>query len=183
MRTGTKSVLFGVHAFWYHPITVWRAWRELYGRRPDFWETVAIVVHDLGYVGCEHMDDAHGERHLIFGAELIRRLYRATHRATPFYEAEARRLHRLVRYHSRYLAARERRNPSPLCWPDKLSLRFDPPAFYLFRARLSGELAQYRMAARQKICLSASDTMWLEWLTTESEFDALQHRTVEPRKS
>ena len=48
MKVGTKSVLFGAHAFWLHPFFVAVAWTRLYGFPwdPRLW--VAFFVHDLG---------------------------------------------------------------------------------------------------------------------------------------
>lgn len=53
MKTGTKSVLFGAHCFFIHPLFVALAWWKLFGFPwdPRLW--VAFFVHDLGYWGCE----------------------------------------------------------------------------------------------------------------------------------
>ena len=51
MKIGTRSVLFGAHAFWLHPWFVAAAWWKLYGFPwdPRLW--VAFFLHDLGYFG------------------------------------------------------------------------------------------------------------------------------------
>ena len=63
MKTGTKSLLFGVHQFVWHPITVWMAWVWLFRRLPNWKETICIIIHDWGYWGKENMDDEEGEKH------------------------------------------------------------------------------------------------------------------------
>lgn len=56
---GTRSLLFGVHQFLWHPWTVYRAWRYLYGK-PTWREVVCIFLHDLGYFGKPNMDGEEG---------------------------------------------------------------------------------------------------------------------------
>lgn len=149
MTTGTKSLLFGVHQFLWHPVTVWLAWRQLYGRRPTWRETVCIVVHDWGYWGCDNMDGQRGSIHPVRGSVIANKLFGQEFGA-------------LVMWHSRTLAKRCGAKPSRLCWPDKMSMLFDPAPFYLFRARLSGELAEYRLNAHVAgfMPLTASDREW-----------------------
>jgi hypothetical protein len=73
MTAGTKSVLFGVHAFWLHPWFVAWAWWKLYGwpHDPRLW--AAFFVHDLGYVGKPDMDGPAGKQHVNFGAAWMAR--------------------------------------------------------------------------------------------------------------
>jgi hypothetical protein len=182
MTTGTKSLLFGVHQFLWHPYTVWRGWRALYGKWPGFWETVAIFVHDIGYWGCERMDDAKGEQHPHFGANLITRLYR-WFGPSEYVESNGGYfwLYKLCLYHSRYLAAKYNENPpSKLCWADKMSPVFDPPWFYLLRARLSGELKEYRDNAPIDRSFQ-TDREWYEWLQKKCEQDARERRPASHR--
>ena len=75
MRVGTKSVLFGAHAFWLHPWVVAAAWWKLYGFPwdPRLW--VAFFVHDLGYWGKPNMDGPEGERHVEWGAQYMYRWF------------------------------------------------------------------------------------------------------------
>ncbi len=147
---GTKSLLFGVHQFAWHPITVWLAWRDLYGR-PSWREAVCIVIHDWGYWGCADMDGTVGKQHPRLGAKIADRLF------GPAY-------HDLVLHHSRHLAKELGATPSRLCWADKLSMLYDPAWFYLLRARSTGELREYRWHARHHVSLLASDADWLAWL-------------------
>ncbi len=180
MKTGTKSVLFGVHAFWWHPITVYLAWIQLYRRWPTFWETVAIFFHDLGYWGSSKMDDEYGELHPVRAVRLMRRIFGwrgvlASHE---------------VLYHSRFLVARWNKamggnlEPSRLCWADKLSLAFDPSWFYLFRARLSGELAEYKSNAVKTTGKEMTDSEWFNWIRAKCIRVAYQqeHATARSRE-
>ncbi len=150
MRVGTTSLLLGVHQVVWHPITVLLAWRRLYGRWPDWRELVCIVIHDWGYWGKRAMDDEEGERHPEWAAERAYRWW------GPYYSG-------FCYYHSRHYARLDGAQPSKLCWADKLSIAYDPPWFYLFRARLSGELAEYRQRAADAgvVPLAASDAEWL----------------------
>jgi hypothetical protein len=158
-NVGTRSVLFGVHQFLFHPITVWLAWFELYGF-PNFWETAAIVLHDIGYIGKRAMDDNEGELHPAVGAQLILKL-RYFFGGTP---QQANELAVLVAFHSRYLAARYNQRPTKLCWADKLCLKYDPMWFYLLRASLSGEIKEYRLNGLDYVPASASNRVWFKWL-------------------
>lgn len=148
---GRRSLLWGVHQFLWHPFTVWLAWRNLYG--PPTWrETLAILVHDWGYWWTPDMDGPRGRRHPEFGARLIGRLLGPAYRD-------------LVLYHSRHYAAKAGVPPSRLCWADKLSIRYDPWWWYLLRARLSGELGEYRRrAAAGAVPLATSHRAWFDWL-------------------
>lgn len=177
MNVGTRSLLFGVHQFLWHPWTVYRAWLHLYGR-PTWRELICIFIHDWGYWGSPNMDGAEGTRHPELGARIAGWLL------GPEY-------HDLVLYHSRHYV-RERNlgraassealwlldkiyepvitvEPSRLCWADKLSILYDPPVLYITRARLSGEIREYRaLAARLRggdgIPLTASDWTWFYWV-------------------
>lgn len=148
MNVGTKSLLFGVHQVFWHPFTVWRAWRHLYGA-PTWRECVCIVIHDWGYWGCPNMDGPEGELHPYVGAALAQDLF------GPEY-------HELVLGHSRYLAKKMGWQPSRLCWADKLSMAYEPTWFYLIRARLSGEILEYRTKAHDRgfIPLMAKHSAW-----------------------
>lgn len=140
MKLGTKSLLFGVHQFAWHPWTVARAWRAIYGRWPDWRVAICILVHDWGYWGCAEMDGKEGEQHPRRGAAIASWLFDAP---------EDTKWLNFMLGHSRTMARLQGIEQSKLCGPDKLSIAFDPPAFYLFRARLTGELAEYRANAER----------------------------------
>lgn len=135
MKVGTKSVLFGAHQFLIHPWFVAAAWWMLYGfpYDPRLW--CAFFVHDLGYVGKPNMDGVEGEQHVVFGAELL----------GLFFGAE---WEDFCLYHSRFWCKKESHKPSKLCFADKLAICLEPWWFYLPRARLSGEILEYKRNAR-----------------------------------
>lgn len=153
MKTGTKSLLFGVHQFAWHPFTVLLAWIKLFHRRPSFPELVCILIHDWGYWGKANMDDAEGERHPEFAAKLAGRLF-----GSSYYD--------LCLYHSRHYAKNIGYEPSLLCWADKVSILYDPWWLYLPRARLSGELAEYKQIANTTgfLPIGVTDRQWYEWI-------------------
>ena len=150
MKVGTKSLLFGVHNFIWHPITVVRAWIELYHEFPEPGLLFCIVIHDWGYWGRPNMDGKEGASHPYLGYKIAKKLL------DTYYA-------RMCLYHSRHIARAEGREPSLLCWADKLSICYDPIPFYLFRARLSGELKEYRREADKNgfYPLDGSDREWL----------------------
>ncbi len=149
---GTRSLLWGVHQFLWHPWTVYRAWLALYGR-PTGREVICIIIHDWGYWGAPNMDGPEGEDHPRVGARLAAWLF-------------GQEYGDLVLLHSRHFAKKVNREPSRLCWADKLSHLYEPAWWYLFRARLSGELEEYRYnaAAGGFVSLAVSDERWFEWL-------------------
>lgn len=171
MKTGTKSLLFGVHQFIWHPFTVYLAWRKLNGP-PSWRELVCIIIHDWGYWGCDKMDDAKGELHPMVGAKLARRwldgkqdgLCETCRNGQSTSCFGGCHYGKLVLLHSRHLAKRLYQDPSKLCWPDKYSIIYEPAWWYLLRARLSGELAEYRDNGAKYIPLWCSDKEWFLWV-------------------
>lgn len=153
MNVGTRSLLFGVHQLAWHPLTVGIAWRRLYRTWPNWREWVCILVHDLGYLGSPNMDGDQGERHPELGARIAAGLL-------------GREYGRLVLFHSRHYARRHGAQPSRLCWADKISILVEPWWLYLPRARLSGELAEYRRnaASAGAVSLEASDRDWFRFI-------------------
>lgn len=120
-----------MHQFVWHPITVFLAWLDLYGW-PTWWETICIIVHDVGYLGKADMDGVSGAAHPELGAKIA-----------GFLCGEKGRLECLG--HSRSYAAKYNIPTSRLCWADKWSPMFDPTHFYWFRGTVSGEIAEYRL--------------------------------------
>lgn len=148
MKVGTKSLLFGVHQFAWHPWTVIRAYRAVHGVWPMFDECLCILVHDWGYWGCPNLDGEQGKRHPERGARIAFCL-------VYLWYKEFRRCHWLVAksyaeeaydrtlYHSSHYARAHGAKPSALYLPDKASILHEPRWFYLLRARLSGEVWEY----------------------------------------
>lgn len=161
MKMGTKSLLFGVHQFLLHPFFVAWAWRRLYRRWPDRWEWVAIIIHDWGYWGSPDMDGETGRLHPLRSASW----WVALTNRWPFYlisDEACERVLNLVRHHSRFAALKEGREPSELCWPDKLAFALYPRDLYLFLANLSGEIHEYMDHCRKDgfICHVDTDVDW-----------------------
>lgn len=144
MKTGTKSILFGVHQFIWHPITVARAWRFLYRRKPSLDELICIWVHDLGYWGCPNMDGEEGKRHPARGASIAEKLVYWRHRyvlrhSNGFSRYQAAKAYLRCALHSSSYAKLHNEKVSDLYLPDKVSILCEPGWFYRLRARLSGE--------------------------------------------
>lgn len=183
MKIGTKSLLFGVHQFLVHPIVVGRAWRALYGKWPDLNEWIAIVVHDLGYWGCPNMDGPEGKLHPGRSSRIAYRIARVAWKLKNLFRPRVRdepradvyyaeRCARLVLFHSREMVKLWQKDypsegirVSPLCWPDKYSVCFEWTWFYLLRAKLSGEIHEFRENAVQagRVPKEASLGDWFEW--------------------
>ncbi len=167
MKVGTKTLLFGVHQFIWHPITVLFAWIKLYGW-PTWEELVCIFIHDWGYWGCSNIDGDEGERHPEGAAQIA--LYLLGHKAEY-----------LCLFHSRNYARQYNVEPSKLCWADKLSIIYDPWWLYLPRAWLSGELREYRLKAADSgaVPLSASNREWYLWFRSYyAELGKVGHKNV-----
>ena len=152
MNIGTKSLIFGVHQVFIHPLWVALAWWKLYGFPwdPRLW--VAFIVHDWGYWGCPEMDGKIGDHHPELGANILHLLFDSS------FSFEAgkliKRFHSDLTWyyfgmcHSRFLAKQLGHQPSKLCMADKLSLSLEPWWLYLPRAWITGELKEYMATAK-----------------------------------
>jgi hypothetical protein len=169
LALGTKSLLFGTHQCLFHPLTVALAWRRLYGRWPSWVAWVAIFTHDLGYLSSPEMDGPVGEQHPVRSArlawKLVYKLARLFGRDIDGATKEAAYAHGLVLAHSRHLAVKRGDVPSDLCWADKACIFYDPQWLYILRARLSGEMKEWRGNAAKSghVPLSATDAEWFQW--------------------
>lgn len=179
MKIGTKSLLFGVHQFIWHPISVGLAWRKCYRTWPRWGEWIAIICHDLGYWGKPDMDGAAGQSHPELGAkiagEIAYRVYRllgiapdkATHRADE--------VERLSLYHSTYYAQRVGKPVSKLYLPDKVSILFEPRWWYLLRSKASGEIYEYLKNAPPEanidgMIIYKTPIQWFGWYKENIQF-------------
>jgi len=174
MKIGTRSVLFGVHQFLFHPFTVVLAWRSLYKRWPHWWELVAIFCHDLGYTGLPNLDGPEGQQHPRRGANLttkvvfklgywLRRLKGYSKDAASFYAVEqALQAGCLALGHSREFCRSIDAEPTALCWADKFCVFFDPMPFYFLRAWMTGELDEFKQHAQPHIG-NVSARTWQLW--------------------
>jgi hypothetical protein len=130
------------------------------------------------------MDSAEGEQHPYVGAWVVWYLYMWAHSFTRDRRAaldRAEDLFFLVLLHSRYLCAKGNKQPSDLCWADKLSMSYDPQWFYLLRARASGEIHEYREGAREIVSLVWPDEYWFTWCRNKCARDAHEKRVAKPR--
>lgn len=180
MKIGTKSVLFGAHCFFIHPIFVMISWWKLYGFPwdPRLW--VAFFVHDLGYWGKPNMDGEEGETHVELGAKIMGWLFdRGSLTITvtrhilyrkPNGTVMARgedHYYRIIRsndcywenfsrYHSRFYAKKDKEQYSKLCVADKLAICIEPMWLYLLRVNMTGEINEYMAKASDKKGKNAS---------------------------
>lgn len=53
---GTISILIGCHSF-PHALFVIKAWRKIHKRWPKPWELFSILIHDIGHLGLNYLDD------------------------------------------------------------------------------------------------------------------------------
>lgn len=192
MKVGTRSVLYGAHAFWLHPFFVFAAWWQLFGFPwdPRLW--VAFFVHDLGYAGKPNMDGAEGEDHPYLGARIMEVLF-----DRPALWLRARWLWRfgitsrprslrwdsdvfgsitpwrdVVLYHSRFLAKRHHVRPSQLCVADKLAIALTPAWLYLPMVRATGEIHEYRKdaAVGKYLGMNVHAEAELEWYRNVQDY-------------
>src|SRR5450756_1147646 len=75
MRVGTKSVLFGAHCFFIHPVFVTVGWAVLFGFPCDPRLWAAFFLHELAYLFTENMDGPEGEEHVHLGARIMGLLF------------------------------------------------------------------------------------------------------------
>lgn len=169
MTVGTKSLLFGVHAFWFHPVVVGLAWRRVNGKWPTWLEWVCIATHDIGYFGCKSMDGLDdGKRHPEGGARVARKI-------VNWFGGDGETAYQLTLYHSSHYARLNNAEPSALCLPDKASILFEPRWFYLLRARLSGEVHEY-ISNSPFAKLNVHPIVWYLWYRENVKRKLEQHR-------
>lgn len=159
MKIGTRSLLFGVHCFWIHPIVVALAWKKIHGRWPrDRAEWFAIVFHDWGYWGMPNIDGPEGQMHPLISASLMWPLLEDSPRLQT-------KVTHLILGHSRYYCARTRFiKLSALYAPDKVSILYEPRWFYLLRGTLSGEISEYIQNAPAEFHKGPFRSWhWLNW--------------------
>lgn len=130
MRIGTKSLLFGAHAFFLHPILVFVGYWRIYGFPWDPRLFLTFAVHDLGYLGMDWVEGAGSENHVELGGQIMDFMC-------------GRRWGDFSRCHSRSWCGRHGRPYSRLCTADKLAFVLTPAWLYLPMVRASGELAEY----------------------------------------
>jgi len=74
---GTVSVLVGCHSVM-HSLLVMKAWKQVYGTWPEPWQVACILVHDIGHVGLNYLDDPEAKaQHWRLGADIAGALFGA----------------------------------------------------------------------------------------------------------
>ncbi len=137
MKIGTRSLLYGVHQFIWHPMFVFLSWWWLFGR-PSFGEIVAIVIHDWGYWGKPNMGGAEGDTHPEWAALLFERWNK------PYLAAQCRG-------HSRFWAKKLGIPLSKLCYADKLGNALMPIWLWGTAAKLTGEYEEYSTVEKHEV--------------------------------
>jgi len=176
MQVGTKSVLFGAHAFILHPIFVAAGWWRLYGFPWDVRLWASFCFHDLGYWGCPNVEGPEGEEHVLLGAKFMGILF-----GSAWADFTLR--------HSRYWAKKHGVSVSRLCYADKMAFVFTPGWLYLPMTRATGELAEYMAKSRDRqaggAAFSAAEraqietddpAIWLQGLQNYTKRWVEQHR-------
>ena len=139
MKSGTKSILFGVHQFLIHPLFVFVAWIALYRKLPKLHEIFAIITHDLGLWGLPNIDGDEGETHPM----IMYDWWMDSWIRWVFWDAEFRRkVANEILGHSGYYCEKMDIERSKLYKPDKLSVSFYPICLYLLLETLSGEIQE-----------------------------------------
>lgn len=177
MKVGTKSILFGAHCFFLHPIFVAIAYTKLYGFPfdPRLW--IAFFVHDLGYWGKPNMDGPEGETHVELGAKIMHIFdgydycffdYAVDYLGSiqkegwhvvdvipinqgyinVMYQKRKTYWRDFCLFHSRYYAKKNNAAPSKLCFADKLSFCVTPRWLYLPMVNATGEIYEYLRNAK-----------------------------------
>lgn len=153
MTLGTKTLLFGVHQIFVHPLLVLISWIKLYKSFPSFKELVCIFIHDWGYWGMKSLKCAEGDTHPQLGAKIACWLF-------------GREWGDFILGHSSFYIARNGIPESKLLAPDKYWHCIIPLWMYKLLSVPSGEFAHYRglRHARQVSDLGASDQEWWDKL-------------------
>jgi hypothetical protein len=150
MTVGTRSVLFGVHNIFIHPLSVGIAWWKLFGPPLDPRLWIAFLVHDIGYMGKCSVEGPIGETHVELGARVMQALF-------------GKSWGDFCRRHSRYYSRSRGLRISRLCVADKLAFVLTPAWLYLPLARASGELAEYMERSKERQAGNESNNP-REWL-------------------
>jgi hypothetical protein len=149
MTLGTKTLLFGVHQVFIHPLLVTVAWVKLYRSFPSWREMFCIVIHDWGYWGKPDLKNADGDAHPELGAKIAGRVL------GPEWSD-------FILGHSSFYMVRKGVKQSKLFGPDKYWHCMIPLWLYKMLSVPSGEFKHYRELkhARQVADQEESDAEW-----------------------
>ena len=161
MKVGTKSLLFGAHAFWMHPFFVAYAWIKLYGFPFDLRIWFAFFLHDVGYWGKCDMDGPSGKSHIHLGGQIMDWLF-------------GKEWGDFCRRHSRSYCREVGEPVSRLCYADKMVPYYQPWWLYIPMTWLTGELEEYMHRAKtadvpeyvEMNCRSNNPRVWYKALQT-----------------
>lgn len=173
LSIGTRSTLYGYHAFYLHWFFVARGWIRLYGWTWDPRHWIAFLVHDLGYFGKPNMDGVEGTTHPRLGAWIMSmfdtpdrqvavrtknwgRVIRFNHGTSDW--------HDFALFHSRHYAALLNRPVSLLCAADKLAITFYPKWLLKFLVESSGEIVEYKELAEAHDGVERTTEEWMEFI-------------------
>lgn len=198
MKIGTRSIVFGAHCFFLHPWFVAWGWWRLYGFRKvscpstgvrtsllDWHLWLCFIVHDLGYWGKPNMDGNEGEVHPYWGANIVQRiLLISAHRhkwpsaVMTQDESTAYRWRQFALLHSRFLARSLEKEPSLLCWADKMAITLTPSWLYIPMTKLTGELNEYMNVNPREIkgSVYGSARAWHQACRAYCEALAIEHK-------
>lgn len=162
MKVGTKSILYGAHAFWLHPFLVAWAWFKLHGFRRVEWvwtedrgtEWVGLVASRGCYyrkLHCSLWDPRLWAAFFLHDLGYWGKPNMDGPEGERHPELGARIMRRLFGegwaafclYHSRYYAEMDRASISPLCVADKLVIALTPAWLALPLMRATGEIEEY----------------------------------------
>ena len=151
---GTKTLLFGVHQVFLHPLLVTISWVLLYRSLPTLKELFCIFIHDWGYWGKRNLKDADGDNHPEFGARLAGELL--GHEWGDF-----------ILGHSNFYMIRTGVKKSKLFNADKYWHCIIPLWVYKLMSMPTGEFKHYREVkhARQVTEVTATDEEW--WIALQ----------------
>ena len=151
MTLGTKTLLFGVHQFIWHPLFVLLAWVRLYGSFPSWRELVCIIIHDWGYWGKPSLKCADGDKHPELGARIAYHLLG--------YEWK-----NFILGHSSFYIERNQIPRSKLMAPDKYWHCMIPLWLYKCMAVPSREFAHYRgVKHARQVSKQDGEPDWVWW--------------------
>jgi hypothetical protein len=104
----------------------------------DYRLWMSFLIHDFGYWDKPNMDGVEGESHPYWGATMMWKMF-----GHPWGD--------FTKYHSRFLAAKESAQPSPLCFADKMAIVHMPWWLYLPLIHATGEVWEYMKDATKMI--------------------------------
>ena len=112
------------------------------------------------------MDSPEGQTHPEFGAKMARRIvyWSLRLRGRSSFDAGtiSDEIFDLCLFHSTHYAQMHGHPVSMLYLPDKVSVLFDPPGFYLLRGKLSGEVYEYTWRENDTVGVEMTPEQWLE---------------------